>query len=94
MYIFIVKHLFNYVKYFLNKSNGVLMKKNFIKGQIALNNLTVKEVHRRLVEKYGRTDTFQNFIIKVNRQTLKYDEIQQIANVLGYEIIWKEIDDK
>lgn len=66
------------------------LKKNFIKGQIALNNLTAKEVHRRLVERFGRTDTFQNFSIKINRQTLKYDEILEIADVLGYEIIWKE----
>ena len=66
------------------------MKKNFIKGQIAFNNLTAKEVHRRLSEKYGRTDTLQNFTLKLNRQTFKYDEIIQIADVLGYEIIWKE----
>lgn len=64
------------------------MKKNFIKGQIALNNRTIKEVHSLLVEKFGRTDTFQNFSTKVNRQTLKYDEILQIADVLGYEIKW------
>lgn len=65
-------------------------KKNFVKGQIALNNFTVKEVYRQLVEKYGRTDTFQNFSTKINRQTLKYEEILQIADVLGYEIKWVE----
>ncbi len=65
-------------------------KKNFIKGQIALNNFTIKEVFRQLVEKYGRSDTIQNFTTKINRQTLKYDEILQIADVLGYEIVWKE----
>ena len=68
----------------------MISNKNFIKGQIALNNCTVKEVYRRLVEQHGRTDTFQNFSTKVNRQTLKYDEILQIADVLGYEIKWVE----
>ncbi len=43
-----------------------------------------------LTEKYGRDDTVQNFTTKINRQTLKYGEILQIADVLGYEIIWKE----
>lgn len=65
-------------------------RKNFIKGQIALNNFTIKEVYRQLVEKYNRSDTFQNFTTKINRQTLKYDEILQIADVLGYEIKWIE----
>jgi len=64
------------------------MKKNYIKGYIAQNNLSIREVHKRLVEKFNRDDSVQNFTNKVNRQTLKYDEILQIADVLGYEIKW------
>lgn len=64
------------------------MKKNYIKGYIAQSNCTYSEVHNRLVEKYNREDTVQNFITKINRQTLKYNEILQIADVLGYEIKW------
>ncbi len=66
------------------------MEKNFIKGYIAQNNLSIKEVHSRLAEKYGWKDTVQNFTMKINRQTLKYNEILQIADVLGYEIKWVE----
>ncbi len=66
------------------------MKKNFIKGYIAQNNLSIKEVHSRLIEKYGWSDTVQNFNTKINRQTLKYNEILQIADVLGYKIEWVE----
>lgn len=66
------------------------LKKNYIKGHIAQNNCSVTELHKKLVEKYGRDDTVQNFTTKINRQTLKYEEILQIADVLGYEIIWKE----
>lgn len=66
------------------------MKKNLIKGYIAQNNHTIKQVHSLLVEKYNRDDSIQNFTNKVNRQTLKYDEILQIADVLGYEIKWVE----
>lgn len=64
------------------------MKKNFIKGYIAQNNCTIKEVHERLIAKYQRDDSLQNFTTKINRQTLKYEEIMQIADVLGYEIKW------
>lgn len=60
-----------------------------IKGYIAQNNLSIRELHKRLVEKYNRDDSVQNFTNKVTRQTLKYNEILQIADVLGYEIIWK-----
>ncbi len=66
------------------------MEKNYIKGYIAQCNTTIKEVHTRLAEKYMRDDTVQNFTTKVNRQTLKYNEILQIADVLGYEIKWVE----
>ena len=67
-----------------------ILKKNYIKGYIAQNNCSITELHKMLTEKYGRDDTVQNFTTKINRQTLKYGEILQIADVLGYEIIWKE----
>lgn len=70
------------------------MKKNYIKGYIAQNNFTIKDVHAKLVEKYKRTDTIQNFTTKINRQTLKYEEILQIADVLGYEIRWVDKESK
>lgn len=66
------------------------LKKNLIKGFIAQNNMSLTDLHKSLVEKYNRTDTVQNFSVKLNRQTLKYDEILQIADVLGYDIIWQE----
>ncbi len=66
------------------------MKKNLIKGYIAQNNCSIKDLHQRLKEKFGRDDSVQNFTTKLNRQTLKYDEILQIADVLGYEIKWVE----
>lgn len=66
------------------------MERNFIKGYIAQSNLTIKEVHSKLTEKYAWSDTVQNFNTKINRQTLKYNEILQIADVLGYKIEWVE----
>lgn len=64
------------------------MRLNLIKGYIAQNNCTIKDLHALLVEKYHREDSVQNFTTKINRQTLKYDEIVQIADVLGYKIEW------
>lgn len=74
----------------LIKSTSFIMEKNYIKGYIAQNGCTVKQVHDLLVKNYKRGDTIQNFTNKVNRQTLKYNEILQIADVLGYEIKWTE----
>lgn len=64
------------------------MEKNLIKGYIAQSNCSIKDLHRLLIEKYKRNDTVQNFTTKLNRQTLKYNEILEIADVLGYEIKW------
>lgn len=66
------------------------MEKNIIKGYIAQSNCSLTKLHELLQQKYGLTTSVQNLGGKINKQTLKYNEILQIADVLGYEIKWVE----
>lgn len=66
------------------------MEKNLIKGYIAQSNCTISKLHQLLKEKYNLKTSVQNLGGKINKQTLKYNEILQIADVLGYEIKWVE----
>ena len=48
------------------------------------------EAVRRLSEKYGRSASVPNFSEKLRRGSLKYREAKELADALGYEIVWKK----
>lgn len=57
-------------------------------------NMTLTALHKCLKEKYGKTYSLQNLSSKINRNTLKYSEVQEIADVLNCKIIWINKDTK
>ena len=62
--------------------------KEQIKIALVKRNMTLTELHKQLCEKFGKTDKVQNLSSKINRNTLKYSEVQEIADILDYEIEW------
>jgi len=52
--------------------------------------VSLTELVKLINEKYDRQDTIQNLGKKINKGTLKYREAEEIAEVLGYEIIWEK----
>ena len=72
--------------------------KNRVKKQVKqllLNeNYFMKELVDLLVEKKGRKTSADSFSHRLARATISYEEMLDIADVLGYEIIFKkkEID--
>lgn len=64
--------------------------KNEIKAQITRSGHTMTKLVELLNQKYGKKTTVQNISNKLTRETISYKEILEIADVLGYEIIWKE----
>ena len=48
------------------------------------------EVVRRLVDKYQWSGSIPNFTMKLKRGSLKYREAVQVADVLGYDLIWRK----
>ena len=38
---------------------------------------------------YGWSDSDSNFSNKLDKQTLRYKEVLQLAEMLGYELVWQ-----
>ncbi len=68
--------------------------KNEIKSYIALSGLTLTKIVEKLNqsrkskdEQYQST-TQSNLSNKLSRGTIKYSEVKEMANIMGYDIIW------
>ena len=68
--------------------------KNQIKAQIMFAGFTMAEVVDALSTEYGWSDSLSNFSAKLSRGTLRYAEAVQIADILGYDVIWKKRGDR
>lgn len=64
--------------------------RNEVKAQLVREGVTMQEALSRLAEQYGWSDSFSNLSGKLQRETLRYKEAVELADVLGYEIIWKK----
>ena len=60
--------------------------KEEIKVMLARKGLTLKKLVGLLNEKFNRQDTLQNLSNKLNRNTIKYKEVEEIANILAFSI--------
>lgn len=65
--------------------------KDEIKGRIVQSGWSMSDVVKALNKKQERIDTVQNFSNKLSRETLKYKDAQEIAEVIGYTIVWEPI---
>ena len=59
-----------------------------IKAMIIKSGFTMKEIVARLHEKYYWSDSAGNFSNKLKRESLRYREAVELADVLGYDIVW------
>ncbi len=62
--------------------------RNEIKAQIIRAGFTMQEVLDRLHDDYGWSDSVSNFSNKLQRNSLRYREAVELADVLGYEVRW------
>ena len=67
--------------------------RNEIKAQIVRAGMTMQQVVDLLSDEYGWSDSVSNFSNKLARGSLRYEEAVQLAEVLGYELIWKKKGD-
>ncbi len=58
-----------------------------IKHLLISSNLTMTELCGILSQKWGKDYSMQNLSSKLRRNTIKYCEMKDIFDVLGYEII-------
>ena len=61
---------------------------NEIKSYIVREGMTISEVLERLVEEHGWNASVPNFSGKLQRGSLRYSEAKELADMLGYDLIW------
>lgn len=64
--------------------------RNEIKTQIVWAGYTMQEVVDRLHEKYDWSDSVSNLSAKLQRESIRYKEVVELADVLGYDLIWQK----
>ena len=68
--------------------------RNEIKSYIVRSGYTMQEVVDRLSEDYGWSDSVSNLSNKLQRESLRYVEAVQLADALGYDLVWQKRKDK
>ena len=68
----------------------MMMVRNEIKAQIVRAGYTMQEVVDRLHEEYGWSDSVSNLSAKLQRESIRYKEVVELADVLGYDLIWQK----
>lgn len=64
--------------------------RNEIKAHIVREGMTTQEVVDLLADEYGWSDSVSNLSAKLQRESLRYREAVQLADVMGYDIVWKK----
>ena len=64
--------------------------KNEIKSQIVRAGFTMQEIVDRLAEEYDWRDSVSNLSAKLQRESIRYKEVVELADVLGYDLIWQK----
>ncbi len=64
--------------------------RNEIKACIAREGLTISEVVERMAANYGWSRSVPNFSDKLKRNSLRYREVVELADELGYDIVWQK----
>ena len=68
--------------------------RNEIKAQIVRAGFTMQELVDRLSDEYDWSDSVSNLSNKLQRESLRYTEAVQLADVLGFEIVWRKRGDR
>lgn len=81
-------------KGFTCENGGIYFMKssirNEIKAQIIRAGYTMQEVVDQLHDEYGWSDSVSNLSGKLQRESLRYREAVELADVLGYDIVWQK----
>ena len=67
--------------------------KNEIKSIIVREGMTMTEIVEKMAGQYGWSRSVPNFSGKLARDSFRYREAVQLAEALGYELIWKKRKD-
>ena len=75
---------------FTMKEVFLMNVKNEIKSIIVRSGMTMQQVVDLLSDEYGWSDSISNFSNKLSRGSLRYREAIQLADVMGYDLVWQK----
>ena len=75
---------------FFQVSSFILQSTNEIKSIIVRSGMTMQQVVDLLSDEYGWSDSISNFSNKLSRGSLRYREAIQLADVMGYDLVWQK----
>jgi len=64
--------------------------RNEIKAIIVREGMTMSEVVEKMAEQYGWSASVPNLSGKLRRGSLRYHEAVELADALGYDLIWQK----
>ncbi len=64
---------------------------DFVKSLTIYRGLTLRKLLKKLHEERGYSNSYSGFYNKLKCSTLRFSEINEIAEMLGYEIIFKDL---
>ena len=79
--------LFHYLNFGGNLNMSV---RNEIKAQIIRAGFTMQEVVDLLHDEYGWSDSVSNLSAKLQRESIRYKEVVELADALGYDLVWQK----
>ena len=66
--------------------------RNEIKANIVRAGYTMQELVDVLHDEYGWSDSVSNLSAKLQRESIRYREVVELADALGYDLVWKRRD--
>ena len=79
--------LFHHLNFGGNLNIGV---RNEIKAQIVRAGFTMQEAVDLLHDEYGWSDSVSNLSAKLQRESIRYKEVVELADAQGYDLIWQK----
>lgn len=67
---------------------------NEIKAQIIRAGFKMQEVVDLLHDEHGWSDSVSNVSAKLQRKSIRYKDVMELAYVLGYDLVWQKRRDK
>ena len=64
--------------------------RNEIKSYIVRQGMTMQEAVDLLHDEHGWSDSVSNLSNKLQRESIRYKEVVELADVLGYDLIWQK----
>lgn len=64
--------------------------RNEIKAQIIRAGYTMQELVDQLSADYGWSDSVSNLSAKLHRESIRYKEVVELADALGFDLVWQK----